>query len=222
MKAIFHIHTRYSHDSWLKPEEVVNYGFQNGIDVLFITDHETMRGGLAAQGYAASEDLPIRVVLGMEIKTDIGDLVGIFLKETISARKVEQVIAEIKNQKGMVVLPHPYKGHEISALSSLQGVDAVEVFSSRTTREQDRLAQGLCAPLDAFPLAGCDAHQRSELANCLLRFDSLDAFRAGRLEIIRAVKASPLQVQGSRFIKGVKTRSLSLCLSSLKRLVFKQ
>ena len=161
---------------------------------------------MAAQRYAQSRDWPVEVVVGSEIKTDIGDIVGVFLQQEITSRQSDQVILEIKEQGGLVVLPHPYKGHQISALASLRHIDAVEVFSGRTSQKQDQLAQALCNRLGAFPLAGGDAHLKAELTNCIIEIDSLQAFKRGRLRMVRGVKSSAMQLQKSRLIKAAKTK----------------
>ena len=81
MKGIFHIHTKYSYDSLNNPRKIVDYAVKHKINLLLITDHDTIKGSLEAKKYATTKKLPVKIIIGAEYLTDIGDVIGIFLKK---------------------------------------------------------------------------------------------------------------------------------------------
>ena len=194
MKAIFHIHTKYSFDSIQKPRKIVDWAFKNKIDYIFITDHNTISGCLEAKKYAKKKKIPVKVITGSEISTDIGDVIGIFIKSNIKSQNHKDVIKEIRSQGGFVVLPHPYLSHNIDVLPSLEGIDFVEIWNGRTSKKQDRLAKKLQYILKAKPIAGCDAHFRNELSNCIISFESLEQFKNGKLKFHLIKKSKKINI----------------------------
>ena len=80
MRALFHVHTKYSFDSLQSAEDIVDWPHRTGMDSLFIVDHNTIGGCLKAKQYTEKNNVPVKVVIGSEVKTDIGDIIGIFLK----------------------------------------------------------------------------------------------------------------------------------------------
>jgi predicted metal-dependent phosphoesterase TrpH len=65
-RADLHIHTRAS-DGQLTPAEVVHAARNGGLDVIAVTDHDTI-GGLA-EALAAAEGTALRVVTGVEVSS---------------------------------------------------------------------------------------------------------------------------------------------------------
>src|SRR5690554_6212389 len=68
MKIDLHSHTHCS-DGVLSPAELVMRAAEKGVDVLAITDHDTV-AGLAAAGQAITTlQLPLKLINGVEIST---------------------------------------------------------------------------------------------------------------------------------------------------------
>lgn len=204
MKAIFHIHTKYSFDSSLKPSTVVDWALNKEIDYVFITDHNTINGSVKAEKYAKRNKIPVKCVIGSEIVTDIGDIIGIFLKKDVRPGDHRRVIKEIKSQGGVVILPHPYRSHDTSKLHSLRNVDFVETWSGRTDKQQDDLAKRLRQNLGVKPICGCDAHFTKELKSCFIVFDSIDDFKKGKFKIVTNKKSTWIDSYISWFISKIK------------------
>ena len=101
----FHIHSKFSYDSLLSPKRIVRVAKKRGLDGIAITDHDTIKGALEASKFNDS----IYVIIGSEIRTEKGDVIGLFLNEEITSKYFDEVVDEIKSQGGLVVLPHPYK-----------------------------------------------------------------------------------------------------------------
>ena len=65
MKAIFHLHSKYSFDCLTAPQKLVDLAIKNGIDILCITDHDTLKGAQEAHSYAQKQyGNAIKVVIG--------------------------------------------------------------------------------------------------------------------------------------------------------------
>jgi len=107
-KADLHIHTRVS-DGLATIEQLLEYvERETDLDVVAVTDHEDAAGGLRARELAAKRGLRFDVVVGAEITTLHGHLLGLFIEETPkSFRSVERTLEDIHRQGGLAVIPHP-------------------------------------------------------------------------------------------------------------------
>jgi len=150
----FHIHSKFSYDSLLNPKRIVRIAEKRGLDGIAITDHDTIKGALEASKLNKS----IYIVIGSEIKTEIGDIIGLFLKEEITSKNFDEVVDEIKRQDGLVVLPHPYKKNQDIPNGILRKVDLVETLNGRLSQELNHKAQ-ILAKNNGMPIiGGSDAH----------------------------------------------------------------
>ena len=189
MKAIFHIHTKYSFDSILSPKKIVDLAWKNKINFVFITDHNTIHGALEAKEYAKKNKIPVDVIIGEEVATDVGDIIGIFLKRNIKSRDYKKVMNEIRKQGGMAVLPHPLVSHDIEKISKFKNIDFVEVWNSRTSEKNEINVEKLIEKLDSKPIVGSDAHLTNEIFNSLILFESINEFKKGKIKF-RIIKKS--------------------------------
>lgn len=137
-KADLHIHTRVS-DGMASISDVLEYvEHRTDLDVIAITDHEDVRGGLEARELAVRRGYRFEVVVGAEITTLQGHVVAIFVEQTPpSFRPVESTLDAIHGGGGVAIVPHP--------LSWL-----TRSISQRTL---DRLQQGSGPRFDAIELA---------------------------------------------------------------------
>ena len=103
MKYDIHIHSKYSSDGILDLEEIVKISKKKGLDGIAITDHNTIKGGSEARKYETDD---FEIVIGSEISTERGDVIGLFLSEEIRSNDFYRVILEIKEQNGIIVLKH--------------------------------------------------------------------------------------------------------------------
>lgn len=181
IKVDLHIHTCYSPDSLTSLDAVIAAALERGLGALAITDHNAIEGGLALQRLA-----PFPVIVGEEILTSEGDIIGLFLQELIPPGLTPaETIACIREQGGLVYIPHPFDFRR-SALPEpvlhavLEQVDAVEVLNARTllpvlNERAQRFAQEhglLCG-------AGSDAHTAAEIGQAyveMLPFTDKDSF----------------------------------------------
>jgi len=160
MIADFHIHSKYSYDSILSPRTILKVAKKQGLNAIAITDHDTIKGGVETQKINTDKDF--LVIVGSEVNTEIGDLIGLNLNEEIKSKNSIEVIEEIKAQGGYVILPHPYRGHKLNE-HIIENSDAIEVFNGRSTREQNMKALELAKKYFKPFIAGSDAHFASEI-----------------------------------------------------------
>jgi hypothetical protein len=134
-KADTHIHTRYS-DGLMTPEETVAaIAGSSDLRVIAITDHDTIEGAVAGQQFAQCYAPQLEVIIGQEVSTDEGDVVGLFLEATLPRFKTALAAIEaIHAQNGLAVAVHPFSRWTVLGL--MHGVswkifqlpfDAVEV-----------------------------------------------------------------------------------------------
>jgi len=120
-KADTHVHTYYSGFSQLgvlkfpesttPPEKQVDRARKNGINVLCITDHNEVAGGFVAQKYAKKFD-DIEVVVGDEIMTSDGEIIGFGLTENVKPfMTIEETVDVIREQGALTIAPHPFSFH---------------------------------------------------------------------------------------------------------------
>jgi hypothetical protein len=170
MRIDGHVHTCYSPDSLLKPETICRLITKRRIDAVAVTDHQTIAGALELQRMAPA--LP--VIIGEEITTRQGELIGLFLRETIPAGlDALETIDWIHHQDGLAVLPHPGDRLRRKKLDPacwekvLPRIDLVEGFNGRTVfYADDRKARELAVCFHKPVYAGSDCHTAWEFGRC--------------------------------------------------------
>jgi predicted metal-dependent phosphoesterase TrpH len=107
-KADYHIHTSIG-DAVCSPEEIVDHVEKNtDLKVIAITDHDQIKGGIAAREYALKKKYKIDVIVGEEVSTLKGHLIGLFMKKRIRRYTgLIDTIKEMHSQGAIVIVPHP-------------------------------------------------------------------------------------------------------------------
>ena len=174
LRVDLHSHTWYSHDSLLKPEHFVEACLLKGINCIAVTDHNEVDGAKAVARIA-----PFKVIIGEEIRTRDGEISGLFLKERIAPNlSAMETIRQIRRQKGLVYIPHPFAAGVTMRLRSAvlealaEHVDIVEGWNSRgLLRSDDHKAQQWAMGHGVPFAAGSDAHTRFELGSAYVEMD---------------------------------------------------
>jgi len=168
IKVDMHVHTSFSPDSLIHIDDLLRACDRRGIDCVAVTDHDTAEGALKLY-----ESAPSRIIVGEELHTTSGEIIGLFLKETIPPLlSPMETIERIKQQGGLVYLPHPFDRMRSSVLADQardeiwELLDIVEVFNSRSGfRRSNKEAAAFAAEKGIPAGAGSDAHARYELGN---------------------------------------------------------
>ncbi len=159
---VAHLHTKHSFDCRTEPRALAARAAQEKIDALAVTDHDTWQGAVETRERARELGLPLRVVLGSEVHTDQGDVIGLFLESDLWERTAPRFCDAVHEQGGLVLLPHPYRWHRLNE-ELLSRVDLVEVFNARTLPLDNARAAELAQSRGLPGLVGPDAHQLGEL-----------------------------------------------------------
>jgi predicted metal-dependent phosphoesterase TrpH len=208
MTVDFHVHTYHSYDSVMRPATIIRVAKERGLNGCVICDHNTIKGGVEAQKINTDKDF--RIIVGAEIATNAGDVTGLFLKEEIRSRDVDEVMREIKEQGGIILLNHPYKGHDLSKID-VSKVDFIEGYNSRCSNEVNEKAVQLARQYNKPVVAGSDAHLYAEIANCKTYVENLETLMPVKTEFS---PSSRLNITKSQYIKAWKLRSLKILFSA--------
>jgi len=103
-----HTHTTYS-DGMGSPREVVEKAIARGLDVVAITDHDTVEGALEAREIVLRERLPIEVIVGIEVTAGRGvHMLALFVEERLPMmQSAAQTVKRIAALGGIALAPHP-------------------------------------------------------------------------------------------------------------------
>jgi glycosyltransferase involved in cell wall biosynthesis len=204
-----HMHTDHSPDCATPVEVLLAEAKERELGAIAVTDHNEISGALEAHAKAQG----IKVIVAEEIKTaDQGEVIGLFIKERIPrGLTLEETIAEIKRQGGLVYVPHPFdRLHSVPdyehLLPVLDQVDAIEVFNPRVAiGEFNEEAARFAAKYRIPAGAGSDAHVPQGLGSVRIRmrdFDGPEEFLESLrdADIIRN-PANLLYVQALKFLQ---------------------
>jgi hypothetical protein len=184
-----------------------------GLGAIAVTDHNEISGALEAHAKARE----IKVIVGEEVKTaEQGEVIGLFIEKKIRrGMTLQETIAEIKRQGGVVYVPHPFdRMHAVPdykhLLAVLDDVDAIEVFNPRVAiSEFNAEAVRFAAKYRIIAGAGSDAHVPQGLGSVRIRmrdFDGPDEF----LESLRDadIVRNPASLFYVQALKFLQTRAL--------------
>jgi predicted metal-dependent phosphoesterase TrpH len=210
-----HMHTDHSHDCATPVEVLLATARAQGLGAIAVTDHNEISGALAARAQAERSDLSplVKVIVGEEVKTaDQGEVIGLFIEEKIPrGLSMEETVAEIKRQGGLVYVPHPFdRMHAVPdyehLLKIVDDVDAIEVFNPRVAigAFNDEAAR-FAAKYRIVAGAGSDSHVAQGLGSVRIRMRDFD----GPTEFLQSLRdadiitrpSSLLYVQALKFLQ---------------------
>ncbi len=211
-----HTHTSASHDCRVPPALLLEHAEAEGLGAIAVTDHNVFSGAQEVVELARGRD--IVVIAGEEVKTDgQGEVIGLFLQEEIPrGMSFGDTIAAIKEQGGLVYLPHPFdRMHAIPDAATLHRhlgeIDVFEVYNARLLFETyNDEALRFARKYNLTMGAGSDAHVLQGLGTGALRmraFDGAEEFLLSlrTAEILRRPK-SLLYLQSLKWAAQAKER----------------
>jgi predicted metal-dependent phosphoesterase TrpH len=173
-----HLHTVASGDAWTTLDQLAERVAQCGLDVVCITDHNVTSAAVAAM----ERGIGARVIVGEEVRTPSGDVIGLFLTERIPyVLPLAEVAGRIRAQGGLVYAPHPFDGGRSSLGRALEPlcaagmVDVIEVFNAKVADPAvNEQAARLAARLGLPGAAGSDAHDPAGIGAAYLDLPDFD------------------------------------------------
>jgi glycosyltransferase involved in cell wall biosynthesis len=175
-----HMHTDHSSDCATPVDVLLATARDQGLGAIAVTDHNETSGALEARDKAP--EYGVKVIVGEEVKTaEQGEVIGLFIEERIPrGMTLEETIAEIRRQGGLVYVPHPFdRLHSVPdyehLLAVVGEVDAIEVFNPRIAipafnEEAVRFAGKYRIPGGA----GSDSHVAQGLGSVRIRMRDFD------------------------------------------------
>lgn len=131
-KVDLHTHSSQSPDGGITSEQYSEILQKKVLDYIAVTDHDDIEMALSLHA-----TLGDRIIVGQEVSTTEGEIIGLFLKKIVKPNmSIYEAIHEIKSQKGLVYIPHPFetirKGITEETLDNVKNeVDIVEVHNGR-------------------------------------------------------------------------------------------
>jgi predicted metal-dependent phosphoesterase TrpH len=211
-----HLHTDWSHDCSIPTTELLDHAERIGLGGIAVTDHNVFGGALEAVDLARRRKLV--VIPGEEVKTQgQGEVIGLFLEDEITrGLSFADTIAAIREQGGLVYLPHPFdRLHAIpdpaTLHAHLEEIDVLEVFNARLLRESfNDEALRFARKYSLLQGAGSDAHVLQGVgtgAMRMRRFDGPEEFLLSlrTAEVLRRPK-SLAYLQSLKWVAQVKEK----------------
>ena len=206
-RADTHMHTNLG-DGMASPTRVIEEATRRGLQVIAITDHDHVEGAKRVAEILAQRESTLQLITGVEVSTRQGHLLGLFVKEAPKAlRSVEASIEAIKEQGGVVIIPHPL-GRLVPSLSRAKiddllnkgfPIDGIEIYNpspaNASMRSTVRFAN---AQWGLAEMGGSDAHfwQHIGTAYTLFPGSSPDDLRHAILE--RTVRSGGQEIPPAR------------------------
>jgi predicted metal-dependent phosphoesterase TrpH len=167
-RADLHMHTSFS-DGWPSPHALVDYARATNLDVIAVTDHDTIEGALRAREHAAKRSR-LEVVVGEEVSSRNGHIVGLFLEKRIRpGMSAAATVDAIHEQGGLAVAVHPFwrtrrrnparTVHGVGWLAAELEFDAIEVENATPGFYVfNQMARRLSESLGCAETGSSDAH----------------------------------------------------------------
>jgi predicted metal-dependent phosphoesterase TrpH len=179
-RADLHIHTRASDGINTVQEVLAHINQQQLLDVVAITDHDTLDASLWA--YEQRHRYPFEIIPGVEVTAREGHVLGLWVKQPIAkGMSIRETVAAIHEQQGVAILAHPgevliggiHVWHHLQRTEVLRdaGLDAIEVYNAGTlTPGNNWLAEKIADRAGLPHVANSDAHTLNAIACGVTRF----------------------------------------------------
>lgn len=159
-KIDLHTHSIASPDGSLKAEDYKAMLASGKLDVIAVTDHDTI-----SFAKALHDELGDQIIIGEEITTTQGEIIGLYLEKLIKpGLSLSETITQIRQQKGLVYVPHPFetirKGISQPDLEQVaREVDIIEIFNGRAYfQDKSQLVANWAAAHHVAAATSSDAH----------------------------------------------------------------
>ncbi len=177
----------------MSPGELLREAKARGLDHIAVTDHNTVAGALRALSLSEADPSLPRVIPGIEVFTEDGEVIGLYVREDVPrGTPLLEAVRRIRELGGIVYLPHPYDVFRRGAVSGGVRVEAagcsdvVEVANGRALGPRaGAKSAGLAARHGKARGAGSDAHHKREVGRCYVSVNESPT-RENLLELLSA------------------------------------
>lgn len=193
LRLDLHIHSERSPDGCMPLAEIVKRAKEAGLNGVAVCDHD--------RTLADFPDFPDFVLIpGIEVSTEYGHLLGLFVREPIGTREFAGAVESIHRQGGLAVLAHPFEhsrdaGRIVPIAALLDGVEVWNSRAERKIRDANSLAEDFAKTYALRRFGGSDAHVPQEIGHGVTIVDA----RACTLPAVKeALVAGKATVSGCR------------------------
>lgn len=199
-----HVHTNISSRcSSIQPPELVERAREIGLDAVCVTEHSSFRG--AQVNYEYSLDQGFRVFRGMEVYTELGDMLVLGWEEQVRYYlfPFEELKKEVVKRDGVIIPAHPCRGvadarhrhHRTLPEELLECIEAIETLNGAVNRKSNEQAEKLRKRYGLFGVGGSDAHHVSHIGRCLTVFEDEPADERELMEALRSGRYRPAYLE---------------------------
>ncbi len=174
-----HIHTIYSKDSLIAPEDLIEQAIKVGLDGICVMEHNSLEASAIVEDFAYGT--PLRVFRGIEVSTNLGDLLVYGLNQTQwqqfenkSSFIAQEIIDYVRDCGGVSIPAHPFRFESNSVgdkLETLVGIFAIEGYNGKSDVEENVLAWEKGEKLNLKLIGGSDAHILGQVGKCITEFN---------------------------------------------------
>jgi len=200
IKTVFHVHTDHSDDCDRSVGQLLDAARARGVGCITITDHDSISG---AREMAAAAGRDLNVIIGEEVSSTGGHIIGLFLHEEIEpGLSPRETALAIKAQGGLVIAPHPFNVMFGCSLRDhvyeiLDLIDAVEVCNAQNAWPWPNLRAERFALKHDYPqIVGVDLHHGRNLDACYQMLEPFDGPAGFMASLRRATFAKGRQDLG--------------------------
>ena len=161
MDVDLHIHSRFSPDSRSRPEDIIKRAVTLGLGAIAVTDHDSLEGAAAAARLAPESLL---IVPGVELKTEKGDLLALFVSQEVRSNTFAAAVDEIRSDGGIAIVPHPGESPKMTS-QDIALADGLEVFNATLSPRDNRRSLEYATELRMPGFSSSDAHLVMEIGN---------------------------------------------------------
>jgi predicted metal-dependent phosphoesterase TrpH len=205
-RADVHMHTNFS-DGWPAPWELVDHVVLNtGLNVIAVTDHDTIEGALHAADRAARRGL-LEVIVGEEVSSRDGHVLALFLESRVRpGMSAAATVHAIHDQGGLAIAPHPFwrthrqartggRVHGVGWLAAELAFDAIEVENATPGFYVfNQMAHRLSVGLGAAETGSSDAHILDAIGRAFTEFPGKSS-----ADLRRAIETGKTEARRSRY-----------------------
>ena len=178
MKIDLHCHSKYSYDTYLEPQDIIEEAVSKGLDGVCFTEHHTISASLPVETLKVPKGFYL--FRGMEISTTSGHLLIYGLRDdswNVWSRSqyldVEKVMTNVHKLGGICIAAHPFRGHDSfgNAVLSLEGLDAIETHNGLNSQQENIQALMAAKKRHLPSIGGSDCHTKTRVGMAYTEFN---------------------------------------------------
>ena len=202
--ADLHIHTTYSHDSVIDPEQLYKVAKGLNLDLICITDHNIFEESVGIESIQNPGQKPL-VIKGVELATDFGEMLVFGLKDNFWKRTIKgldvlpsakKILNEIENFGGVAIWAHPFRHysatHYGTDLKKFEQIKIIEALNGNNNDSENLLAMNYAKQNKYQTVGGSDAHTLKDVGKCLTLFKENISCESDLISALKESKYMPI------------------------------